>query len=173
MSADHLFTAVLVARLLRRLFLCLLVLPGVLNAAPNLQFEVNGLEGELRRNVLAFLGQAPETPQERLNFVVPARGRVENGLIALGYYRPDIDIETLRTELKNTGSLTPVVLKKQTENIARFGGERFVSTEVDVLGPHILRLLRAAERGKASPATDAPEARDAAPTSERRFQMEV
>ena len=73
MSADHLFTAVLVARLLRRLFLCLLVLPGVLNAAPNLQFEVTGLEGELRRNVLAFLGQAPETPQERLNFVVSAR----------------------------------------------------------------------------------------------------
>jgi phenylpropionate dioxygenase-like ring-hydroxylating dioxygenase large terminal subunit len=41
-----------------------------------------------------------------------------------------------------------VVLERQADNIRAFGGESFVSTEVDVLGPHILRLLRAAERGK-------------------------
>jgi phenylpropionate dioxygenase-like ring-hydroxylating dioxygenase large terminal subunit len=40
------------------------------------------------------------------------------------------------------------ILGRQTENIRRFGGERFTSTEVDVLGPHISRLLQQAERGE-------------------------
>jgi len=39
------------------------------------------------------------------------------------------------------------ILAKQTESIRRFGGEQFVSTEIDVLGRHIWRLLKAAERG--------------------------
>ena len=41
------------------------------------------------------------------------------------------------------------MLTLQTENVRRFGGERFASTEIDVLGPQILRLLRQAERGDA------------------------
>jgi phenylpropionate dioxygenase-like ring-hydroxylating dioxygenase large terminal subunit len=41
-----------------------------------------------------------------------------------------------------------VVLAKQTETVKRFGGEQFASTEIDVLGGHIWRLLRAAERGE-------------------------
>ena len=40
------------------------------------------------------------------------------------------------------------VLRHQTANIRRFGGEKFASTRIDVLGPHILRLLRRAERGE-------------------------
>ncbi len=43
------------------------------------------------------------------------------------------------------------ILRKQTENIRHFGGEQFASTEIDVLGKHIWRLLRAAERGDADP----------------------
>ncbi len=39
------------------------------------------------------------------------------------------------------------MLAKQTDNIRRFGGEQFESTEIDVLGGHIWRLLRQAERG--------------------------
>ena len=39
-----------------------------------------------------------------------------------------------------------------------------VSTEVDVLGPQILRLLRAAERGKLEPSSE---------PAERRFTMDV
>ena len=39
------------------------------------------------------------------------------------------------------------ILKLQTDTIKRFGGERFVSTEIDVLGPHIWRLMTQAERG--------------------------
>ena len=45
------------------------------------------------------------------------------------------------------------ILKRQTENIQRFGGEQFASTEIDVLGRHIWRLMKAAERGDA-PARD-------------------
>lgn len=39
------------------------------------------------------------------------------------------------------------ILKRQSENIHRFAGEQFASTEIDVLGRHIWRLLRGAERG--------------------------
>lgn len=46
------------------------------------------------------------------------------------------------------------ILAKQTAVLQRFGGEQFVSTDVDILGSHILRLLRQAERGEV--AVDAP-----------------
>jgi phenylpropionate dioxygenase-like ring-hydroxylating dioxygenase large terminal subunit len=49
------------------------------------------------------------------------------------------------------------MLALQAENIARFGGERFASTELDVLGPQIQRLLRQAERGEPAPAREGPE----------------
>jgi phenylpropionate dioxygenase-like ring-hydroxylating dioxygenase large terminal subunit len=41
------------------------------------------------------------------------------------------------------------ILRLQTETIRAFGGEQFASTEIDVLGKHIWRLLKAAERGDA------------------------
>jgi len=47
------------------------------------------------------------------------------------------------------------VLGMQTDVIQRFGGEQFVSTEIDVIGPHIWRLMKEAERGDAA-ATDEP-----------------
>jgi phenylpropionate dioxygenase-like ring-hydroxylating dioxygenase large terminal subunit len=40
------------------------------------------------------------------------------------------------------------ILRAQAGSIARFGGEHFSSTELDVLGQHILRMLRRAERGE-------------------------
>ncbi len=39
------------------------------------------------------------------------------------------------------------ILKLQSDTIRRFGGEQFASTEIDVLGQEIWRLMRAAERG--------------------------
>jgi hypothetical protein len=39
------------------------------------------------------------------------------------------------------------ILKRQTETIDRFGGEQFVSTDLDALGPHIWRLMTQAQRG--------------------------
>ncbi|MEM1414500.1 MAG: aromatic ring-hydroxylating dioxygenase subunit alpha [Myxococcota bacterium] len=51
------------------------------------------------------------------------------------------------------------MLREQTRNVLRFGGERFTSTEIDVLGPHILRLLRQAERGRAAERAEPEEQR--------------
>ena len=53
------------------------------------------------------------------------------------------------------------VLRRQAENIERFGGEQFASTEIDVLGQGILRLLRRAERGETGtdPSDEPPERR--------------
>ncbi len=42
-----------------------------------------------------------------------------------------------------------VILKAQSENVQRFGGERFQSTELDFMGPQIWRLLKQAESGSA------------------------
>ncbi|HVW35244.1 MAG TPA: aromatic ring-hydroxylating dioxygenase subunit alpha [Acidimicrobiia bacterium] len=50
------------------------------------------------------------------------------------------------------------ILRHQAGTIARFGGERFSSTDIDVLGPGMLRLLRRAERG-AAPEPPPPERR--------------
>jgi len=38
-------------------------------------------------------------------------------------------------------------LAAQTGSIRRFGGERYASTELDLMGPEILRMLKQAERG--------------------------
>ena len=43
------------------------------------------------------------------------------------------------------------ILKHQTDTIRRFGSEQFKSTEIDILGPHIYRLLKQAERGERNP----------------------
>ncbi|MCA1846975.1 MAG: aromatic ring-hydroxylating dioxygenase subunit alpha, partial [Actinobacteria bacterium] len=59
------------------------------------------------------------------------------------------------------------ILRRQAETIDRFGGEQFASTEIDVLGQGILRLLRRAERG--APGTDDG---DDAP-AERRLRMRI
>ncbi|MEW6474090.1 MAG: aromatic ring-hydroxylating dioxygenase subunit alpha [Actinomycetota bacterium] len=59
------------------------------------------------------------------------------------------------------------ILRRQAETIERFGGEQFSSTEIDVLGQGILRLLRRAERGESGtdPSEDGP--------AERRLRMRV
>jgi phenylpropionate dioxygenase-like ring-hydroxylating dioxygenase large terminal subunit len=50
------------------------------------------------------------------------------------------------------------MLGLQTETIQRFGGEQFESTDIDLLGPHIWRLLKDAERRKpGEPARDRAE----------------
>jgi phenylpropionate dioxygenase-like ring-hydroxylating dioxygenase large terminal subunit len=51
------------------------------------------------------------------------------------------------------------VLGMQAESIKRFGGEQFASTEIDVLGRHIWRLLKRAERGDTSGEDDVLEER--------------
>ncbi|MDE0949992.1 MAG: autotransporter assembly complex protein TamA [Halioglobus sp.] len=63
-----------------------------------MEYTVSGLQGKTERNVLAFLGPAPQTNPERLNFLVSARSKVEHALQALGYYQPIIDLQTQRSE---------------------------------------------------------------------------
>ncbi|HTO70363.1 MAG TPA: hypothetical protein VMR31_10925, partial [Myxococcota bacterium] len=46
------------------------------------------------------------------------------------------------------------ILRAQTRRIRELGGESFRSTALDLMGPEILRMLRAAERGE--PADSAP-----------------
>ncbi len=49
------------------------------------------------------------------------------------------------------------MLALQSDTVARFGGERFATTDADVLGPQIARLLRhAALDGPPPPPGDAP-----------------
>lgn len=40
-----------------------------------------------------------------------------------------------------------VVLKAQADTVRAFGGEQYMSTELDLIGPHIWRLLKQAESG--------------------------
>jgi phenylpropionate dioxygenase-like ring-hydroxylating dioxygenase large terminal subunit len=51
------------------------------------------------------------------------------------------------------------ILQRQTETVRRFGGEQFVSTEIDLLGPHIWLLLKQAERGEPAQAKQVVEKR--------------
>lgn len=57
-----------------------------------------------------------------------------------------------------------VILARQAENLRRFGGEQFASTDVDALGQQIRRLLKSAERGQIE-RYDEPR--------EKRFEMRV
>jgi phenylpropionate dioxygenase-like ring-hydroxylating dioxygenase large terminal subunit len=123
-------------------------------------------------------------------FILPAIAQVEyrlgdgNHLLKTTFMTPVSDFETriwavialrLRRGTRIGAALvTPLatrilrqdaeILARQAANIRRFGGERFTSTQIDVLGPHIWRLLREAERGEA-PADAAPH--------EHRLTMEV
>lgn len=71
-----------------------------------------------------------------VSFRVRVPGRVVKPLVkpfALAIFKQDADL-----------------LKTQTDTIRRFGGEQYAWTDIDVLGKHIWRMLRAAERGDAA-----------------------
>jgi len=79
--------------------LCLCLLPVFAVAAePLLEYKLSGLEGKLLKNAQAWLGNLPQTPQQRANFVSTAQERVESSLKALGYYRPAIETMVERKE---------------------------------------------------------------------------
>ncbi len=78
--------------------LILLLMSSAAGAATTLKFSVVGIQGEQKKNVLAYLGAAPESDESRRNFVVSARDKVESALQALGYYQPEIEIDLQRTE---------------------------------------------------------------------------
>jgi len=80
----------------------------------------------------------PETDfRTRMHAVVSLRLRAFGG-IAARLVQP-IALRILRQDA--------VILRAQSETIRRFGGEQYMSTELDVLGPQIWRLLKHAEGG--------------------------
>ena len=74
----------------------------------------------------------------RMHAIVAIRLPVPGAVI-----RPVVE-PVIRRILKQDADM----LAQQTENIRKFGGERYVSTDLDVLGPHIWHLLKMAERGE-------------------------
>ncbi|MCA9555085.1 MAG: aromatic ring-hydroxylating dioxygenase subunit alpha [Myxococcales bacterium] len=81
----------------------------------------------------------------------------ETRLFAVATFRTVIPAPLLKAVLLPIGKKVleqdRKMLEAQTEAVQRFGGEQYVNTDVDLLGPHILRLLRQAERGE-SPQED-------------------
>jgi translocation and assembly module TamA len=78
----------------------LALLPAIAVAATPekvLKYSLSGLEGELKNNAVAWLGEAPESTRERLGFVVTAEEKIRLSLQALGYYRPVITVDVDRT----------------------------------------------------------------------------
>lgn len=67
--------------------------------ASSLEYSVTGVRGELKKNVVGWLGEEPVTPQERSNFIASAKKNIGQGMKALGYYRPDIDISIDKSSL--------------------------------------------------------------------------
>jgi phenylpropionate dioxygenase-like ring-hydroxylating dioxygenase large terminal subunit len=109
-------------------------------------------------HLLVTSALTPVTPTEtRLHSAVTFSLRVPHALI--------------RTVIPPVASLIfaqdAKILRRQAETIDRFGGEQFASTEIDVLGQGILRLLRRAERGESGKddGDDVP--------AERRLRMRV
>ena len=60
------------------------------------------------------------------------------------------------------------MLALQTDAVRRFGGEQYANTEIDVLGPQILRLLLQAQRGDVVPSASAE---PGPPLDEHRVRM--
>lgn len=80
---------------------CLLLLTFVTATASQaavLEYSLLGVEGEAQENIHAWLGDLPETPQARSNFLFTASDRVDSALRALGYYSAEIAMEVTRKE---------------------------------------------------------------------------
>jgi hypothetical protein len=83
--------------------------------------------------------------ETRLFAVVSVRTRFPGWLV-----RPIVQPVALRIFGQDA-----VMLAAQTKSIAQIGEERYISTELDLLGPHVLALLRRAAKGKI-PAEEGP-----------------
>jgi hypothetical protein len=101
-----------------------------------------------RSHIVVTAALTPRTPTVTEIFAtVAVKVPIPNGVlrhvfkpVAMGILRQDIEI-----------------LRRQTEQVERFGGEEFASTEIDVLGLRIKKLLREAASGRVT--TTQPERR--------------
>lgn len=92
-----------------------------------------------------FLADSVATPVSdfvtRMHAIVSFKSRAPGVLIA-----PAVKPLAMRVFLQDA-----MILAQQTDRIRRLGGESFTSTEIDVLGKHIWKLMRAKERGQTLP----------------------
>lgn len=78
--------------------LWLLPEPVAASSSAVLKYKLVGLEGALKKNARAWLGDPPQSTQARGNFLATYEERLGDSLKALGYYRPDIKSVLTRTE---------------------------------------------------------------------------
>jgi len=106
-----------------------------------------------RSHIVATTALTPRSPAVTDMFAtVAVRAPIPNVFLKT-VFRP-VAMRILRQDME--------ILRRQTEQVARFGAEDFASTEIDVLGLRIKKLLREAANGKVS-----------APQEERRIKMLV
>jgi phenylpropionate dioxygenase-like ring-hydroxylating dioxygenase large terminal subunit len=113
------------------------------------------------RFILPSIAQVEYALGERNHLVITSAltpiSDFETRLFAVATFRTVVPAPLLKAVLLPIGKKVLEqdrrMLQAQTEAVQRFGGEQYVNTDVDLLGPHILRLLRQAERGE-TPAQD-------------------
>jgi phenylpropionate dioxygenase-like ring-hydroxylating dioxygenase large terminal subunit len=102
-------------------------------------------------HIVATTALTPRTPTTTDMFAtVAVKAPIPNAILRT-IFRP-VAMRILRQDME--------ILRRQTEQVARFGAEEFASTEIDVLGLRIKKLLREASTGKVS-----------SPQDERRIKM--
>jgi len=98
-----------------------------------------------RSHIIATTALTPRTPTVTDLFgTVAVRVPIPNAILRT-VVKP-LAMRILRQDME--------LLRRQTEQVARFGGEQFSSTEIDVLGLRIKKLLREASSGKVSTAQE-------------------
>lgn len=131
-----------------------------------------GIVTHFDRFILPCIAQVEYKLSDRAHVVVnSALTPIEDGrtrlfaVVAFKLPLPDMLVKlVLKPVARRIFAQDARILALQDERITRFGGEQFMSTPLDVIGPQIRSLLRAAERGKRTP-METPK--------ERRIQMRV
>jgi len=98
-----------------------------------------------RSHIIVTAALTPRTPtQTEIFATVAVKLPIPNGILR-NVFKP-VAMRILRQDIE--------ILRRQTEQVERFGGQEFASTEIDVLGLRIKKLLREASTGKVSTAQE-------------------
>jgi hypothetical protein len=98
-----------------------------------------------RSHIITTAALTPRTPAVTDLFAtVAVKVPVPNGILR-SIFKP-VAMRILRQDIE--------ILRRQTQQVQRFGAEEFASTEIDVLGLRIKKLLREASSGKVSTAQE-------------------
>jgi hypothetical protein len=98
-----------------------------------------------RSHIITTAALTPRTPAVTDLFAtVAVKVPIPNAILRT-VFKP-VAMQILRQDIE--------ILRRQTEQVERFGAEEFASTEIDVLGLRIKKLLREAASGRGSTALD-------------------